>query len=390
MTSLFQARRRAEDFAAAVDGRHDARRAHGEEITHLLGVVETLRTQEQVAPRPEFSADLRSRLMVEAETALRPETATLLLPARERGRRERRLAVAASAFVLVGGTTTMAAAAQSALPGDTLYPIKRGIERVEAGLNVGPAGRGSDVLDQAADRLTEVEGLLAAGPAGVDERVALTLTDFHESAQDGADLLFEAYADSADPATITEVRTFTAEGIATLERIAGDVPPSAQDELVVAAVLLHEIDAQAAGLCSTCTDLPPVEVPGIILARGEVDRALTLAAHSDLNNDHAVEVSEELLRRVREQAALPDASVDATPGAPADPAAPAAPGGGGEPAPAAPFETPQWEPEDWPSLLPDLDGGTTSDGGGTSLTDPVEELADAIETLLPDTGDLLP
>ncbi len=384
MTSLFQARRRAEDFAAAVDGRHDAHRAHGEEITHLLGVVETLRAQEPVAPRPEFSADLRSRLMVEAETALRPETATLLLPARERGRRERRLAVAASAFVLVGGTTTMAAAAQSALPGDTLYPIKRGIERVEAGLNVGPADRGRDVLDQAADRLAEVEGLLATDPAGVDEQVAVTLTDFHESAQDGADLLFEAYGDSADPATITEVRTFTASGIATLERIAGDVPPAAQDELVAAAVLLHEIDAEAAGLCSTCTDLPPVEVPGIILARGEVDRALTLAANSDLNNDHAVEVSEELLRRVREQSALPDAPTDATPTAPA----PAAPGG--ETAPPAPFETPQWEPEDWPSLLPDLDGGTTSGGGGTSLTDPVEELADAIETILPEPGDLLP
>lgn len=389
MTSLFQARRRAEDFAAAVDGRHDAHRALGEEITTLLGVVETLRTQEQVAPRAEFTADLRSRLLVEAETALRPETATLLLPAREPGRRERRLAVAASAFVLIGGTTTMAAASQSALPGDTLYPIKRGIERVESGLNVGPAGRGSDVLDQAADRLAEVEGLLATGPADVEAQVPLTLAEFHDSAQDGADLLFEAYGDSADPAAVTEVRTFTAESIATLERLAGDVPASAQDELVAAAVLLHELDAEAAALCGTCTDLPPVEVPSIILARGEVDRALTLAAHSELNNDHAVEVSEELLRRAREQAAtLPDAPASAAPSAPAAP-------DDDEAAPPAPFETPQWEPGDWPSLLPGLEGGTSS--GDTSLTDPVEELvdpveqlADAIETILPDPGTLLP
>lgn len=392
MTSLFRARRRAEDFAAAVDGRHDAHRAHGEEITTLLVVVDTLRTQEQVAPRAEFSADLRSRLMVEAATALRPETATLLLPPREPGRRERRLAVAASAFLLVGGTTTMAAASQSALPGDTLYPIKRGIERVEAGFNVGPAGRGSDLLDQATDRLTEVEGLLAHGPADRDEQVALTLSEFHDSAEDGAALLFEAYGASADPAAITEVRTFTAGSITPLEQIAGDVPPAAQDELVAAAVLLHDLDAQAAALCSSCSDLPALEVPGIILARGEVDRALTLAAaHSELNNDHAVAVSEDLLRRVREQAtALPDAT--ATP-----PSAPAAPEDGAT-APAAPLETPQWQPEDWPSLLPGLDGSTsgdtgtggTSPGGGSTLTNPIEELADAIETILPDAGGLLP
>ena len=40
----------------------------------------------------------------------------------------------------------MAAAAQSALPGEALYPVKRGIEKAEAGLSLGSAGRGRDLL----------------------------------------------------------------------------------------------------------------------------------------------------------------------------------------------------------------------------------------------------
>ncbi|HSJ21276.1 MAG TPA: hypothetical protein VK964_11945, partial [Nocardioidaceae bacterium] len=136
MTSLFQARRRAEEFAAAVEGDAASRATRSEEITTLLRLVATLRVQEPAQPRAEFVDDLRSRLMLEAQTALEPETANLILPIRERGRRERRLVAAATAFVLIGGTTTMAAAAQSALPGEALYPIKRGIEKAEAELTL--------------------------------------------------------------------------------------------------------------------------------------------------------------------------------------------------------------------------------------------------------------
>ena len=56
-------------------------------------------------------------------------------PVRTRGKRERRLVAVASAAVLLGGTAGMATAAQNALPGEALYPIKRGIEKAEAGLS---------------------------------------------------------------------------------------------------------------------------------------------------------------------------------------------------------------------------------------------------------------
>ncbi|HEX6248629.1 MAG TPA: DUF5667 domain-containing protein [Nocardioidaceae bacterium] len=385
MTSLFQARRRAEDFAAAVDGRAAGRRAGDEEITRLLRVVDTLQEQPLVEPRAEFAADLRSRLMLEAETALRPQTADLRLPVRERGRRERRLAVAASAFVLVGGTTTMAAAAQSALPGDALYPIKRGIEQVEAGLNLSPAAKGGELLEQASGRLAEVEGLLASDSSQSAVRVPETLTAFSEAADEGSTLMFEAFGESSDPATIVEVRTFAAEGIATLERLAPEVPADAQDELTAAAILLGEIDKQAAGLCTTCAaDLPLVEVPDVFLARAEVDRALRLTAGRDLLNDHPVQVPDDLLAGVR----------DAVENLPAPTPAPAPTDDGDQATPEGSLPAPPLAPGTWPSLLPDLDGGSTTSESGSDVAEKVQEdvekVVDGVTTLLPETDtDLL-
>jgi hypothetical protein len=385
MTSLFQARRRAEDFAAVVDGPAERRAASGDDLAPLLELVGALRGQPPVEPRAGFTADLRSRLMLEAETALRPETANLLLPVREPGRRERRLVAAASAFVLIGGTTTMAAAAQSSLPGDALYPIKRGIERAEVSLSLSAAGKGEELLSHASDRLVEVQGLVdASGPSSAP-RVPETLTAFSAAAEEGSALLFESFRETADPEAILIVRTFAAEGVSTLKALAADVPADAQDELVAAAMLLGAIDGQAAGLCDTCApDLAPLDLPGIFLARAEVDRALALAATRELDNDHPVVVSKDAVQAVRRATGMPYAPETAeTP----------APDATASPAPALP--SPTSEPESWPSLLPDLqgDGDTTTKSDSTidKTTEEVEEgLTGVVETLLPDpSGSLL-
>jgi hypothetical protein len=383
MTSLFQARRRAEEFAAAVDGDADTRATRSEEITTLLRLVATLSQQEPAQPRTEFVDDLRSRLMLEAQTALEPETATLVLPIRERGRRERRLVAAATAFVLIGGTTTMAAAAQSALPGEALYPIKRGIEKAETELTLSTAGKGRNLLDQAASRLVEVEGLLDSDAVHTEPRVPETLAAFSSTAREGSTLLFEAFRETGDPETIVSVRTFTAAGIETLESLASTVPAEAQSELTAAAILLHEIDGEAAGLCATCAaELPLVEVPGILLARAEVDRAMALAATRELDNNHPVVVR-------RNVASVPDEGP-----APASPTAPASPSGPAGPTPTT-LPSPTWQPGTLSSLLPGVGGGTSTgasdDESGVEKTveDLNQTLTGVVETLLPDTGDLL-
>jgi hypothetical protein len=133
MTAVFATRRRAEEFARLLDAPSPADVPAGQR--DLLEVVASLRATPAVEPRPEFVSDLRARLMSAADTLLEPtpapattaaETARLTLPPARR-RRDRRFAVAVGGLALVGATTSMAVAAQTALPGESLYPVTRAI-----------------------------------------------------------------------------------------------------------------------------------------------------------------------------------------------------------------------------------------------------------------------
>jgi hypothetical protein len=389
MTPLFPARafpgrRRAEEFAAAVDGEAssaDGRRSA--ELAELLGVVTALREHPEAQPRAEFAGALRSRLMTEAETTLRPQNATLLLPVRPRGARERRLMAAASAVVLIGGTTTMAAAAQNALPGEALYPIKRGIEQAEASLSLNAARKGSDLLDQARGRLTEVQGLLAADSPQSMPQVAGTLGDFSAQAAEGSDLLLTSFEESRDPSSVVEVRTFAADAIEVLEGLADEVPSEAQHELAVAAGTLRDIDARAVALCRSCAqELPALEVPGLILSRSEVDRALSTVSTSALDNSHPVIVPKGTTSK-SQRSGPTDTSAEGTEDEPvSDPTAVDSPD--------------DLDPGDVRS--PALPGSEEKVSGGDNVTetskDAVQDLSDglsgAVDTLLPDAdGDQL-
>jgi hypothetical protein len=381
MIPTFSARRRAEEFASAVD---DGATPRSDEATTLLELVSSLRDVEPVAPRAEFADDLRSRLMTEAQTVLKPETANLLLPARTPAKRERRLVAAAAAFVLVGGTTTVAAAAQGALPGETLYPIKRGLEQADAQLSTSPAGKGRDLLDQASRRLDEVSGLAGGDPVAAESRIPETLEAFSATAGEGAQLLFTSFQEDADPEAVVSVRTFTAHGIRTLEGLAGAVPADSQDELADAAMLLQELDQEASALCGSCAaELPAVEVPGIFLARAEADRALAQAAGQELTNDHPVVVPRDAVRRAQREA---------------DDAGPAPDGGAQAPVEQPAVPGPTLPPDALGSLLPDL-GQKSADGGKADPGEPVKKLTEdlqkslggVVETLLPapDGGSLL-
>src|ERR1700759_377493 len=116
-------RRRAEEFATLVETDEPTRDASS--YADLLRVVGGLRSVPAPVADPVFVASLRERLLVEAESMLaqaaaarEDEDARLRLPpttTRSR-RRHRRIAAAVSGVVLVGGTATVAVAAQSALP----------------------------------------------------------------------------------------------------------------------------------------------------------------------------------------------------------------------------------------------------------------------------------
>ena len=154
-----------------------------------------------------FVAALRDRLMAEAETALvaaaaeRADTdARLRLrPTTARTRRERRLAAVVGGLALVGATTSVAVAAQSALPGDALYPVKRAIETAHTGSPSARRPQGRDLLGQRRHPPRRGRARSAASDAEPTARIADTLDAFTEQAIDGSDLLLADYAGDRRP-----------------------------------------------------------------------------------------------------------------------------------------------------------------------------------------------
>ncbi|QEV19479.1 DUF5667 domain-containing protein [Streptomyces alboniger] len=100
--------------------------------------------------------------------------------------------VAAGAF---GG---VAAASSDALPGDSLYGLKRGMEDLKLGMADGDADRGQIYLDQASTRLNEARRLMERGRTGpLDHEsvgeVRRALSGMRHDATEGHRLLLEAY-----------------------------------------------------------------------------------------------------------------------------------------------------------------------------------------------------
>ena len=261
MTPVFSARRRAEEFDALVESStgHDLSDARYAEFLEIVGA---LRDVPAAQARPEFVSSLREQLMLAARTELVPsQEARLTLPVRRRPR-DRRIAAAVGGFAIVGATTSMAMAAQSALPGDALYPLKRAIENVEAGISVSEGQKGATLLANASGRLDEITALSRAGRLEDTTAIAETLNTFTDQAAAASDLLLSDYQSTGDESSISELREFTALSMETLAELEALVPADARDELLHAARVLTQIDAEAQQACPDCaggiTEIPKI------------------------------------------------------------------------------------------------------------------------------------
>jgi hypothetical protein len=271
MTPLFLARRRAERFDSLVEG---GRRADVDRATEdLLELVGALRSAPEPQARPEFVADLRERLMLAAAAELTPatpadrrDTVDRLTVKPGRTRRERRIGVAVGAVAIIGATTSMAVASQSALPGDALYPVKRAIENTQAGFAVGDDAKGETVLGNASERLQEADQLSRKGKPDA-KLVKQTLEAYAAQFSDGSDSLISDFEEHGDPASIAQVHQNASEGLDELTALNDVIPAAAHDALVNAAGVVLAIDAQALNLCPdpACGE-GILDVPGQLLA----------------------------------------------------------------------------------------------------------------------------
>lgn len=117
--------------------------------------------------------------------------------------------VAAGAF---GG---VASASSNALPGDTLYGLKRGIEDLRLGMADGDADRGGLFLDQASTRLAEARRLMERGRSGHLDHESLneirrTLFGMQQDAAEGHRLLHAAYQRDGSLGPIRRLSSFAA------------------------------------------------------------------------------------------------------------------------------------------------------------------------------------
>jgi hypothetical protein len=278
MTPLFPAQRAAEEFDQVLGG--TASPATTDRYADLLETVTVLRTQPEIVPRADFVDDLRSRLMTAAETELvaSPTGARSnvrhLTPARPRTRR--RLGTVAASLVIVGGTAGMAAAANGSLPGEGLYPIKRGVENAETLVHLGDVSKGKAMLDQASTRLDEVRSLQGKGSPDA-ALISRTIDSFSSSADAGSARLFKAYAETGDTKHIIAVRTFAAEQMATIAALSG-TSATTDAALVDAADTLADIDQQARSRCGSCGPAATLEPPAALSSgagAATVDNLLT-------------------------------------------------------------------------------------------------------------------
>ncbi|MFF4249546.1 DUF5667 domain-containing protein [Streptomyces sp. NPDC001822] len=116
--------------------------------------------------------------------------------------------VAAGAF---GG---VAAASSDALPGDSLYPLKRGMEDLSLGMADSDADRGEVYLDQASTRLGEARRLMERGRAGDMDHESIgevrrALDGMTHDATEGHRLLHSAYQRDGSIGPIQTLDTFS-------------------------------------------------------------------------------------------------------------------------------------------------------------------------------------
>lgn len=272
MSPVFSARRRADEFDSLVEAAASGRGVEDARFAELLEVVGTLRQAPAPQARPEFVASLRDRLMAAAAdelTQVAPSSADRLTVAPRKTPRERRLAIAVSGVAIVGATTSMAVAAQSALPGDVLYPLKRALENAQTGVRVDDAAKGSSLLANARGRLAEVDELTRSADGQDLAAIQATLEAFAEQATEASDLLLADYAATGSEESIVALQDFTAESLAALEELAAVLPAAAQQALIEAGELLAQIAQTTVSLCPTCTGEQIDRIPSFLVQASE-------------------------------------------------------------------------------------------------------------------------
>ncbi|MEW1616401.1 MULTISPECIES: DUF5667 domain-containing protein [unclassified Streptomyces] len=163
--------------------------------------------------------------------------------------------VAAGAF---GG---VAAASSDALPGDSLYGLKRGMEDISLGMAKGDADRGEVYLDQASTRLSEARRLMERGRAGELDHESLgavrrALNGMSHDASEGHRLLHSAYRRDGSLGPIQTLDSFSRSHRAAWSSLRDRLPVQLTDVRDQVSSVFEAIDEDVAPLQSLLPRTP--------------------------------------------------------------------------------------------------------------------------------------
>ncbi|MGH3646243.1 MAG: DUF5667 domain-containing protein [Micromonosporaceae bacterium] len=207
--------RRADRFAQLLDEAEGARRRHtrtpyDEELAPLVAVAHASAEQmstlaEQVTVDPAYRRRLRQRLLAVAHTQGIGDTAEIAHEPEPTvaPRRRVKLAVAVGATAGVLALSGVSTASGDAIPGDTLYPVKRQTERAQLALAGSDVNRGQLYLGFARTRLSEARAIVD-NPEALDA----ALDDMDSDTRNGVRLLTGAAVDRRDPEVLGTVDSF--------------------------------------------------------------------------------------------------------------------------------------------------------------------------------------
>ncbi|MGW0395462.1 DUF5667 domain-containing protein [Streptomyces sp. NPDC003042] len=174
-------------------------------------------------------------LVPEQRTGRGAHRATSLRKLRPRSRWSKGIAAGGlTVGVAAGAFSGVAAASTDALPGDSLYPIKRGMEDLKLGMADEDADRGELYLDQASNRLSEARRLMERGRTGVLDHESLgeirrALAGMKHDASEGHRLLQAAYERDGSLGPIQALSSFSRSHRDAWGRLRSNLPPQLTD-----------------------------------------------------------------------------------------------------------------------------------------------------------------
>jgi hypothetical protein len=254
-------------------GSHAADRHADPEQVSMVALAATLSRRARPAMDPEHKTVQRAQLIAAMEQAIADGSfrATARVPEQRtdgqgshrasglrkltpRSRLSRRLAVGGLTMgVAAGALGGVAAASTNALPGDSLYGLKRGMEDLKLDMAGNDASRGKVYLDMASTRMQEARRLMDRGRGGQLDaesvaEVRRALSGMHQEASEGHRLLTEAYQKDGSLQPMELLNSFAESHRQSWADLRGKLPSQLTDVSDQVSSIFAAIDQEVAPL----------------------------------------------------------------------------------------------------------------------------------------------